>query len=278
MTHRNSWILGMCVGALMFLPISAETVLGQDLETRVKNLEEKVAALSAKNKAQDVTDKDIEVRLSGLKTDLDTTETELGGRIDTSSATSLREMTQRMPIGTILPYAGEDTKALLASGWMLCDGHELDISKYGELYAVIKTAYGAPNPEQFRLPDLQGMFLRGADAGETGVGGGNDPDGVRKVGSKQGDALREHNHTLTELEHNHALTDRGHAHEFEFFNEDGSGNLGGSFPRNPKRGSTFAATSNITIAPSKTNVSIAPFGGNETRPLNVAVNFIIRYK
>ena len=68
-----------------------------------------------------------------------------------------------VPIGTILPYAGANPP----SGYLFCDGSELEISKYGDLYDVISTTYNGAAPLlgvlTFRLPDLRGRFALGRD-------------------------------------------------------------------------------------------------------------------
>lgn len=41
-------------------------------------------------------------------------------------------------------------------GWMFCDGAELPVSDYNELFAVIGTAYGGDGRVNFKLPNLKG--------------------------------------------------------------------------------------------------------------------------
>ena len=63
------------------------------------------------------------------------------------------------PVGTIQAYGG----TTLPAGWLLCNGAELLISAYPELYDVIGDAFGtASDTDHFVLPDLRGEFLRGA--------------------------------------------------------------------------------------------------------------------
>jgi microcystin-dependent protein len=64
------------------------------------------------------------------------------------------------PTGTVVPFAG----GAAPIGWLLCDGTEVLISAYGQLYDVIGTTYKAsPTSGYFALPDLRGRFLLGAD-------------------------------------------------------------------------------------------------------------------
>ena len=84
-----------------------------------------------------------------------------------------------VPIGTILPFAGVSAPY----GYLLCDGGEVEISKFRDLYNVIGDVYTPPNYEfrgsagiTFVLPDLRGRFALGKDnmdnANSVPLGGG----------------------------------------------------------------------------------------------------------
>ena len=60
---------------------------------------------------------------------------------------------------------------------LVCNGAELSIAAYPELYAVIGTKYGGNGTTTFRLPDTEDRFPRFAGGGLA-------------VGEKQGDAIR----------------------------------------------------------------------------------------
>ena len=62
-----------------------------------------------------------------------------------------------VPIGAILPYAGEDPP----KGYSFCDGSELPKGIYSELLDVIGETYGTASNNYFRLPDLRGRFALG---------------------------------------------------------------------------------------------------------------------
>ncbi len=66
-----------------------------------------------------------------------------------------------IPVGGILPFAGETIPA----GYLLCDGREVEISKYRTLFNIIGNTYGSPTIgfETFKLPDLRGRFPLGRD-------------------------------------------------------------------------------------------------------------------
>jgi len=65
-----------------------------------------------------------------------------------------------VPVGGVMPYAGSTAP----TGYLLCDGSEVPIASYQDLYGVIGTTYGTGvNPNTFKLPDLRGRFALGKD-------------------------------------------------------------------------------------------------------------------
>jgi hypothetical protein len=77
--------------------------------------------------------------------------------------------------GMIAPFAGYLAK--MPYGWLACDGRALRSVDYPALYAIIGTTYGngssgagAGDGTDFNLPNLNGQFVRGADAGRFGSG------------------------------------------------------------------------------------------------------------
>lgn len=73
-----------------------------------------------------------------------------------------------VPIGAILPFAG----SVVPLGYLLCDGSEVLISKYRDLYQIIGETYNGTASLQglntFRLPDLRGRFPLGKDNMDNG--------------------------------------------------------------------------------------------------------------
>ncbi|HMV79854.1 MAG TPA: tail fiber protein [Leptospiraceae bacterium] len=148
--------------------------------------------------------------------------------------------------GTILSFGGETPP----DGYLLCKGQAVSRTTYASLYAVIRDSFGnGDGSTTFNVPDFRGRFLRGWDDGA-----GRDPDiGSRLVmnpggnaagglGSIQDDELRSHTHTYQQdtWSCNYAV--------------------GGGCAYVAQTGSVSGA-----------------FGGNETRPKNAYVNFIIKY-
>ncbi|MBN6081274.1 phage tail protein [Aggregatibacter actinomycetemcomitans] len=70
------------------------------------------------------------------------------------------------------------------SGWLKANGAAVSRTTYAALFAAIGTTFGAGDGRTtFNLPDLRGEFLRGLDDGRN-------VDGGRRLGSSQGDAIR----------------------------------------------------------------------------------------
>jgi hypothetical protein len=163
------------------------------------------------------------------------------------------------PPGTVVAYMG----ATAPAGWLLCDGKQyLRNPPYDKLYAVIGNASGSVDTNNFNVPDLRGRFLRGwtSDAGTTGVA--RDPDATNtnvatggrgasstggntgnSIGSLQYDAFKSHTHTEYRTDPSGWFVDKG----------------GFGWPNY-----TYPTESGAT-------------GGNETRPANVYVNYIIKF-
>jgi microcystin-dependent protein len=91
------------------------------------------------------------------------------------------------PTGTVLPFAGSTAP----EGWLLCNGASQSTTTYAKLFAVIGYTYGGTGGS-FSLPDMQGVFPRGAGtnltanygglAGHTPAGGALANKGRQKTG------------------------------------------------------------------------------------------------
>jgi len=73
-----------------------------------------------------------------------------------------------IPIGAILPYAGPN----VPYGFLLCDGSEVEKTKYPDLFDIVGTLYNGTaalnGVGTFRLPDLRGRFPLGRDNMDNG--------------------------------------------------------------------------------------------------------------
>jgi microcystin-dependent protein len=124
-----------------------------------------------------------------------------------------------VPIGAILPYAGAEAPY----GYVLCDGSEIERTKYSDLFDVIGTTFNGTAPlngvNTFKVPDMRGRFPLGRDnmdnaftvpnstGGYIDAGGGNidrvsgtAPDNLGDGGGQSSNSLTVNN--LPDHEHN----------------------------------------------------------------------------
>lgn len=158
-----------------------------------------------------------------------------------------------LPAGVVLPFGGTN----LPIGFLWCNGQSYSRTDYASLYAAIGSGHGALDINSFNVPDLRGRFIRGVDGGGTAA---RDPDrNVRSapktgqlangntgdtVGSVQADDFRVHTHTYIN-------------------NQD---------PRGQSNSGTGGDPAKKTFVTQSTGA----MGGNETRPLNLNLNYIIK--
>jgi microcystin-dependent protein len=154
--------------------------------------------------------------------------------------------------------AAERVALIEAQGWMLCDGRFLGVAQCPELFGALGYTYGegqdARGQKTFRIPDYRGLFLRGVDDGAQ-----MDPDASQRVGpqghgtdagigSLQCDALQTHTH-----QYNAVQT---------------------ATPAKEGQAGAFTTSAVATSPPNKP----ARISSSETRPRNVAVNYVIKYR
>lgn len=189
---------------------------------------------------------------------------------DSGSSDVLARIT---PVGTIMPWP----TATIPAGWLECDGSAISRTDYAELFGVLGETYGnGDGSTTFNKPDLRGQFLRGHDDGA-----GTDPDAASRtdrgdgttgdeVGTKQADDTAAHTHGAGSYA---ADSNGAHTHEYNARTTTAGGATGGQVNNNVgltsyDTGSNGAHTHTVSGTSGST-------GGNETRPTNVAVKFII---
>lgn len=72
-------------------------------------------------------------------------------------------------IGEIRPFASNR----IPPGWSTCEGQELNIKDYHDLFNIIGTVFGGDGSETFCLPDLRASFPTQANNVDTATRGGN---------------------------------------------------------------------------------------------------------
>jgi len=188
-------------------------------------------------------------------------------------------ITGGVPVGTVVAFAGP--AANIPAGWAVCDGAAISrTGEFADLFATIGTAWGAGDGSvTFNLPDLRGMFLRGVNGGA-----GNDPDSAGRaeakpggntgdaVGSVQADQYRLHNHGVNDPGHSHNAKD---GHKFAIWHPNGNHDFSdGSVAAYQFNG--IATPLMNKTAGAATGISITQSGGNESRPRNVYVYYIVK--
>jgi microcystin-dependent protein len=151
--------------------------------------------------------------------------------------------------GEIISYASET----VPDGFLECNGSSLLRTDYAKLFTAIGTVWGTADATHFNIPDLRGKFPRGWAHGTA-----NDPDRASrtanatggetgdKVGSVQGHNYVSHAHYVP-LSANFTNTGGGYSPDRNTF-------VWGGF-----------------------YISLSNVGGNETRPINVSLIYIIKY-
>lgn len=156
-----------------------------------------------------------------------------------------------VPTGAIMDFAMQTPP----NGWLVCDGSQQSRTEHAALFAAIGIVWGAGNgTTTFNLPDFRGEFRRGWDAGRGA-------DAGRTFGSTQSGQIQSHNHTGT------ANTAGAHTHTLNFPQAASEGG-----PTNGLRQGNGTGTGQTNTAGDHTHtLDIAPTGGSETRPRNIAV-------
>ena len=164
--------------------------------------------------------------------------------------------------GMIIPFTGKLSD--VPPGWVLCDGSPLPNSV---LYDDLK-AYVGNN-----VPDLRGVFLRG-------FGNINVSNQGPTLKAYQDDQLQEHQHLVSLVSdeaglHNHQINSGGCC------NGSDTGNFYPQFDNRNYKGPEGYPKEDQFILPSANHSHLlsgntSSSGGNETRPTNYGVNYIIK--
>tara|TARA_B100001248_G_C27394396_1_gene464492 strand:- start:434 stop:1588 length:1155 start_codon:yes stop_codon:yes gene_type:complete len=190
-----------------------------------------------------------------------------GGFLQTDGSGNLSfQIVAGVPTGAVFCVA----VATIPTGYLECNGAAVSRTTYAALFSFVGTQYGAGNGSStFNLPDLRGEFVRGFDNGK-GV------DSGRSIGSNQTGQNLSHDHDA-DASATSNVSDPGHRHNARGFgnDDDGGNQFTGSGNNDVRNNAIEDATTGISVA---TNVSIDVDndGGNEARPRNVAMMYIIK--
>ncbi|NUN95010.1 MAG: tail fiber protein [Candidatus Omnitrophica bacterium] len=183
-----------------------------------------------------------------------------------------------VPAGTIVAFGGSAPP----TGWLLCDGVLLDkVGTYAALFAAIGSSFTQPGDPvtKFRVPDLRGVFIRGLDDRSPSVPD-RDPEAPRTIGQIQLDSFESHNHLLWGAV-SCEWGGGGYGPGLNFTGTTAGGRGGHIHRIGTTRSGTCAAPTYIP-PDSETGVNARDAamdkeGGPETRPVNMALYYIIKY-
>jgi len=153
------------------------------------------------------------------------------------------------PAGMISPFGG----VAAPTGWLECDGSAVSRSTYAELFAYVGTTFGVGNGSTtFNVPDMRGLFVRGAGAhGTMTKAAGGAFDGG-SVGATSNDSFQGHVMKVTTESYTSGSTTK------------------------IARGNGDPEPTAATDGPISDGVNGAPRTGNETKPASIALLYCIK--
>lgn len=157
-----------------------------------------------------------------------------------------------VPSGMIMPFGGSSAP----TGFLSCDGSAISRTTYSTLFTAIATTWGVGDGSgTFNIPDLRAMFLRGTGThGTANMAKGTDFS-APAVGTIEDDQMQDHKHQ--------AILSPGTA-----LQQYASYQIGNS---------AYGTTYNFnTTAPLEINSQGTPRTGDETRPVNASVLYVIK--
>lgn len=158
---------------------------------------------------------------------------------NTSAIADMIEKFDKIDLSQLLPTGTvlKYTSDTMPDGFLLCNGQAVSRTTYAKLFSVIGGTFGAGDGRTtFNVPDLRGLFVRGVD-------GGRGIDGGRVLGSYQ------------------EMMIQNHVHDYNM------ASLVGNIAQ-------WAAVGQPVVNTSSQKTGSA--GGNETRPKNLALHFMIK--
>ncbi len=190
-----------------------------------------------------------------------------------------RHAANGVPPGTVMPYAGGggapdgNGRRAAPPGWVWCDGASYNGAEQPTLFAAIGTTWGSDGEGSFKVPDLRGQFLRGADA-ENALGTAQGwttampraPFAVEAAGA-HGHEARWQDFTVTsELIWGAGIRPNGWAGLYPRLNH----------PNGAPGGVGIPPAGRVVTTENGEHTHPLSGGDAETRPKNKAVNYIIK--
>lgn len=154
-----------------------------------------------------------------------------------------------VPAGTVIEFAG----AAAPTGYLACDGASLLRADYAALFSAIGTTHGAADGTHFNVPDMRGLFVRGAGAHGTmtkAAGGAFDGGSVGATDNDKTQGMKYR--TPTEILY-------------------GSPGSGGGYTSGG-----YANWASIDLAAVSDGTNGTPRTGNETKPASISLLYCIK--
>ena len=156
-----------------------------------------------------------------------------------------------LPTGTVIMTA----LTTAPSGFLSCDGSAVSRITYADLFSAIGTTYGAGNGSTtFNVPDMRGLFVRGAGAHGTMTKAAGGAFNGGSVGSTSNDSMQ------------------GHRHQWRRGN---TGFVGSEFFLGGTTGGTLET--GVVTDPQTDGTNGTPRTGNETKPASMSLLYCIKY-
>lgn len=181
----------------------------------------------------------------------------ISSQVEDNRLATIADTRSQIPVGSTMMWMSSGAPAW---PWVIADGRWLNKDQYPALFALYGFHYGGDGGANFAIPDMRGVFPRGCDNGR-----GVDPN--RVIGTVQSHSVGKHQHYSGWGEHPNAH--------------------GSYFGRNPRAGYGGSRATDWDNCMFFTNDGSAWEGADpnagrpgvmqeETRPVNIAVNFIIK--
>lgn len=155
------------------------------------------------------------------------------------------------PSGMIAPFGG----VAAPTGWLECDGSAVSRSTYAELFAYVGTTFGVGNGSTtFNVPDMRGLFVRGAGSHGTMTKAAGGAFAGGSVGATDNDKLQGHRHGI--------VINGGGA--LDYYAQTGAA------------GNDNGAPYDIIRSPVSDGTNGTPRTGNETKPASIALLYCIK--
>jgi len=181
------------------------------------------------------------------------------------------------PVGSL----AADGSSLLRSGDTTCTAGTTNCNN---LFTAIGVSFGNVDGTHFTLPDLRGIFVKGAGtAGTLKTSNGNAYGGT--VGVSENDMVQGHDHGVSDPGHTHAVAGGTNGSTLPWNTAGGTAfcalsSTGVTFQTNTKSGGQAlqTTTTGLTVTTPTTDGSNGtPRTGNRTQPVNTAVQYCIAY-